>query len=171
MKYIVLSLILTLWACTSSGPPAGHQRAEILNIRDSTIAQIDKVEPDLIQKLRAVSGYAIFSNQKNNKIKLPEGLGVGVIHNNVNGANYYLLADTELVSKPNSRFIVLFLNDAEIQSFITYAKIINDKSLMDLHPRISLNARAIKIYQVNIDGQATLISVESARFWQSDRLN
>lgn len=171
MKFILLSLALTLLACSNASPPAGHQRAEVLKIRDLAIAQVDKSAPELITELKAASGYAIFSNQKNNKIKLPEGIGVGVIHNNINGANYYLLADSELVKNPNSRFIVLFSTDSEVQSFIAYAKVINDKTLMAAHPRIDLNNRAIKIYQVDIDGQVTLISFDSARFWQSDRLN
>ncbi|WNC69332.1 hypothetical protein RI845_04055 [Thalassotalea nanhaiensis] len=171
MKHIILTLLFALFSCTSSSPPAGHQRAEILKIRDLTIDQIDKHEPELTYQLKSASGYAIFSNQKNKKIKLPEGIGIGVIHNNVNGSNYYLLADTELVKSPNSRFIVLFLNDTEVQSFISYAKVINDKTLMSSHPKIDLSARAIKIYQVDIDGKAALITVDSARFWQSDRLN
>ncbi|WOH37202.1 hypothetical protein RI844_17825 [Thalassotalea fonticola] len=41
MKHIVLSLISILLACSNTSPLAGHQRAGILNIQGSTIAQVD----------------------------------------------------------------------------------------------------------------------------------
>ncbi|KGJ89328.1 hypothetical protein [Thalassotalea sp. ND16A] len=172
MKQILLILSLFLvWTCSSDIAPPGHQRAEILQIRDNTLVEILALDPELVGDINAAPAFAIFSNQSNDKVKLANGIGIGVIHNNLTGHNHFLLAETTLTQQPNTRFIFVFDNKPQIEKFISYAQVIHDESEMAEHPTFSLSDIALTVYQLNQGGELLSVNLKEGRFWQSERLN
>ncbi|OUS31155.1 hypothetical protein A9Q98_03305 [Thalassotalea sp. 42_200_T64] len=172
MKQLLLILSLFLvWTCSSDIAPAGHQRAEILQIRDNTLAEILALEPELVGTIKSAPAFAIFTNQSNDKLKLADGIGIGVIHNNLTGHNHFLLAETALTQQPNTRLIFVFDNKQKIEQFISYAQVIYDENLMAVHPTYNVNDIGLTVYLLNHQGELLPVTLEEGRFWQSERLN
>ena len=168
--FFCLLLSVMLLACSSDIAQPTHQRADLRNLRDNVVINIEQNDPDLWHKINRSKGYAVFSNSATQTITPPEGLGVGVIHNNINGENHYLIMESDLL-KPGTQLVVLFSNQKQLKRFVEYAKIIQYKTDIETHPVYDMSQIDVESYYLIDDQFIEQVDLESAKFWQSKQLS
>ncbi|WP_068545889.1 hypothetical protein [Thalassotalea crassostreae] len=168
--FFCLVLSVMLFACSSDVAQPTHQRADLRNLRDKVVINIEQNNPDLWHKINRSKGYAVFSNGATQTITPPNGLGVGVIHNNVNGENHYLIMESDLLNS-NSQIVVLFAKKKQLERFVEYAKIIQYKTDIEKHPIYDFSQIDVESYYLIDDQYIEQVDLESAKFWQSKQLS
>lgn len=116
-------LLLVVAGCfTPSGSSVQEKRANILEMRNETLAQLYKANPDLRSRIQKAAGYGTFSNVGLHVFVLGTGQGYGVVHDNRTGRDTYMrmgeLGAGFGMGIQDFRAIYVFLDRASLETFV-----------------------------------------------------
>ena len=76
------------------GDTAAEQRASIQQMTQDTLAEADRLNPGLQDRLERAAGYGVFSNRSSKFLIMTSGHGYGLVRDNQTGQNTYCLLYT-----------------------------------------------------------------------------
>ncbi len=184
LNVVVLLLIAMLFVgCGGPKGTVAQQRTEILKMRDTTLADLYKLEPISKDKVRKAAGYGVFSNVNVNVIFVGVGGGYGVVVDNSNGNEVFMKMGMGGVGfgagVKDLRAVIIF-KDAE-----TLAKFV-DKG-WEFGAQADAAAKAgekggavggaedvtsgMEIYQFTENGVSLQATVTGTKYWKNNDLN
>lgn len=100
---------------------AQKRRSEILEMRDTALAELYKQKPQAREELQKAAGYAVFDSSQFNIVLLVEAHGRGVLVDNATGKPTYMLAARAGtgpgVGYKSFRQIMIFKSQAVLDQF------------------------------------------------------
>lgn len=179
----IFLLSIVLAACVSSPKQTVEQRrAKVQEMRSETIAQVQKLQSNIRQKIASAPGYAVFSNANVNVIFASFSGGYGVVRDNRSGKDIYMkMAEAGLglgVGVKDFRAIFVFRTPYALDKFVKEgwsfgahadaAAKANDKGAA---ASAEVVVDDIEIYQITESGLALQATLKGTKYWKDDSLN
>lgn len=168
---------------TPQGSTAEDKRIHVLAVRDETIRELNRREPQSRRELASSAGYAVFSNVGAQFFVLSSGNGFGVVVDNTDHSRTYMrtagLGAGLGLGVRDYRMVMIFGDRATLVRFV-------DKG-WDFGAQGEASARlgdsggtasgaessnaSVKVYQFTENGVMVGGSFRGARFWVDEELN
>ncbi|ESP90730.1 MULTISPECIES: YSC84-related protein [Pseudoalteromonas] len=182
-KASVLLMMLAIGGCASMGSGDNVQkRAQIIKMKNETLAQLYQEKPDTRAQLRSAVGYAVFSNANINLLLVSAGTGYGVVQNNQTGQFTYMnMAEGGVglgLGVKDYRLIVVFHTAAALDTFVSNGWTFGGNA--DAAAKASEKGAAIQgevyygdmsVYTLTQSGLALQATVKGTKFWPDKSLN
>jgi len=108
--------------CQSTRGTTREKRDFILRMKDDTLAELYKKEPETRAMIKCAPGYAVFSNINTQLLFFSTGSGYGVVINNSTGKkNYMKTAQAGVglgVAIKDFRVVIIFTNKSVLREFV-----------------------------------------------------
>lgn len=159
-----------------------QQRQAILAMRDTTLAKLYRLKPDVKAQIASAPGYAVFSNANINIIFASFGVGHGVVKNNAAAQTTFMkMAEVGVglgLGAKDFRLIFVFNSAAGMERFIKQGWAFGaqaDAAAKAGDKGVAAGAEAtidnITIYQLTESGLALQATIKGTKFWQNIALN
>lgn len=182
---VLLALVATIVAGCSSpgGTTVGEKRTEVLNTKNSMLAELYEKIPETRAKVANAAGYGTFSNININLFLASTGNGYGVVHNNRTGEDTYMRMAMIGVGiglgVKDFRAIIIFKNQDALNSFVdkgwefgghadAAAKAGDKGAAVNVAGDIT---SGMEIYQFTESGIALQATVAGTKYWKDKELN
>jgi len=169
------------------GPTPDEARAEIQTMKQETLEQLYKENPDARSEIKSAKGYAVFSNFGMNLFLLSTGRGAGVAHDNGNGNETYMKmfsAGGGLgMGVKKFRAVFIFHTAKAFDDFVekgwdfsgqadaaatTDADNSKDAGAADA---AATATQGVTVYQLTDQGLALQATLQGTKYWQDEDLN
>ncbi|QBY04996.1 hypothetical protein E2K93_11635 [Thalassotalea sp. HSM 43] len=170
-RSISVIIIMCLLNACSASVPATHVRAEILSLRDQTIADISEYDHSFAASIKRQAGYAVFGLAANDKLPFPSDMAVGVLRNQQNSENVFMLAQTPSLNDVSQRLLFVFDSHSNMMAFISQAKTFDDIDDLPEQQNYQFQPGSVNAYLVAEDGSYQPIAIQSGRYWQNNNLH
>jgi lipid-binding SYLF domain-containing protein len=152
-------------------------------MREKTLADSAKTNPEINEKIKDASGYAVFSNANINIIFISAGDGYGLVHDNKTNEETFMkmgLGGLGLgIGVKDYRSIIIFYTELALANFL--------HSGWEFGGQADATAKAgekggdvggagefksdVEIYQFTKNGFALQATVTGAKYWKDNDLN
>ena len=161
-----------------------QQRAEIRKVRDQTLAELYRVQPEARNHIQKSAGYAVFSNFGVKILVAGGGSGAGIaIDNKTRKETFMRMAEVQAglgFGVKNFRLIWVFEKKADLDRFV--------HSGWELGAQTTASAKAagqgasaftgaiavtpgVWVYQLTDDGLALELTAKGTKYYKDDALN
>ncbi len=179
----VFLLVIFLVGCaTTKGTTPSDKRRAILDMKQETLRDLYKVEPQARSEIARAPGYAVFSDANVNIIFASFGGGYGVVHNRRSGQHTYMKMGEVGVGLglgvKDFRAVFVFHDASTMNYFINKgwefgggadaAAKASDKGDA-VGGAVSLDD--ITVYQLTESGLALQATVKGTKYWKDEALN
>jgi lipid-binding SYLF domain-containing protein len=161
-----------------------QQRDDIRAMRDQTLAELYKTQPAARDVIENAVGYAVFSNFGMKLFVAGGGSGKGLAVTKGTGTETFMkMAEVQAgfgFGAKKFRLIWVFLNEADLNSFITSGWEIGAQGTASAQmgeegAQVYSGAVSIKpgvwLYQLSDDGLALELTAKGTKYYQDDELN
>ncbi len=182
-RFAVLSLVFFLSACVTGPKKTDDQRRnEINNMRVSTVAGVQKFQPDIRDRIARAPGYAVFSNANVNVIFASFSGGYGVVKNNKTGKDTYMkMAEAGIglgLGIKDFRAIFVFRSETALNNFVDKGWTFGahaDAAAKSGDKGDAASAEVVvddvEIYQLTDNGLALQATIKGTKYWKDESLN
>ncbi|HSR56361.1 MAG TPA: hypothetical protein VLN73_08960 [Alphaproteobacteria bacterium] len=178
----LIAIVLLLGGC-ASGSTKAEKRADILKMRDKTLAKLYKLQPGARTRIRTAAGYGVFTNVGVHIIYLGAGGGWGVVHDNKTGKNTYMNMGTAGVGLglgvKDFRGVFVFTQKKYLDWFVE--KGWDGSAQADAAAKAAGKGDAwagavdvapgIYLYQFTEGGLALQATIQGTKYWKDSELN
>ncbi len=182
---ILTGLIVTSLIAGCSTVPtktSDDHRQAILQVRDTTLAELYQLKDSAQAEVEAAPGYAVFNSAGIKLLVVGAGGGRGVVVDNRNGENTFMnMAEVSAgigIGITDVRVVFVFHNDFALDSFIasgitiganaTAAAKLDDKGDAQSGEIVINN---MSIYQITDNGLALELMISGTKYWPDSKLN
>ncbi len=187
MRYLkvitLLSLIVIFFNGFWSGKTDAEKKEERIKVRDTTLKDLYKYDPEAKQILKKAYGYAVFSNIGVNLILLSAEGGIGVAHDNVTNKNIYMNMASGGVGFglgiKDFRAVFIFENKKVFYDFVNLGWEANAQA--DAAAKVGKKGGAIggaitvapgiRLYKMTKNGLALQATIQGTKYWKDTELN
>ncbi|MBK8537376.1 MAG: hypothetical protein IPL59_21080 [Candidatus Competibacteraceae bacterium] len=117
-----LCVLLIAGCATPQGDTAAEQRASIQQMTQDTLAEADRLNPGLQDRLERAAGYGVFSNRSSKFLIMTSGHGYGLVRDNQTGQNTYMrmaqVGGGLGMGIGDFRVLVMFQDDQTLRRFV-----------------------------------------------------
>lgn len=164
-----------------------EQRAELLEMRKETLAQLYAEEPAAKGQIAKAAGYAVFSNLGVNVLLLSTGRGGGVVRDNASGQDIYMnmfSAGAGIgMGVKTFRVVFIFHTREALDAFVekgwdfsgqadaaatTDADAQKEAGAVDMAATLT---QGVSVYQLTDKGLALQATLQGTKYWKNDDLN
>jgi len=187
ISLLLFSIFFTALVFFGCAKPQGNtpvsQRAYILQMRDTTLAEIYQKSPYVEDLVQHAAGYGVFSNINTQLLIIGSGNGYGVITENGSGKTTFMrMAEGGVglgVALTDFRELIIFNNAAVMRQFISSGWDFGVQGDAVLKSKTKGAAAAgeipfdsdIIIYQLTKQGIALRTNVGAEKYWIDSDLN
>lgn len=184
LLFSILFSMLSFYGCAKpQGNTPVSQRAYILQMRDTTLAEIYQKSPYVEDLVQHAAGYGVFSNINTQLLVFGSGNGYGVITDNSNGKTTFMrMAEGGVglgVALTDFRELIIFNNPAVMRQFISSGwdfGVQGDAVLKSKTKGAAASGTVpfesdIVIYQLTKQGIALRTNVGAEKYWIDSDLN
>ncbi len=187
MRYLkvitLLGLIIIFFNGFWSGKTDAEKKEERIKVRDTTLKDLYKYDPEAKQILKKAYGYAVFSNIGVNLILLSAEGGIGVAHDNATNKNIYMnMASGGLgfgLGVKDFRAVFIFENKKVFYDFVNLGWEANAQA--DAAAKVGKKGGAIggaitvapgiRLYKMTKNGLALQATIQGTKYWKDTELN
>ena len=178
----LLTLILIMGGCASSGFTAADKRKSVLDMKNAALAELYKTKPDVRAQINSAPGYAVFSNANVYLIFASVGGGYGVVTDNHAGKNIYMkmgeLGAGFGAGAKDFRLVFVFHTRDALNRFVEQGWAFGGQA--DAAAKAGQKGGAVggeaiidnvTVYQLTESGLALQATVKGTKFWKDKALN
>jgi lipid-binding SYLF domain-containing protein len=195
-KNLVLTLAIVLTVgCSAKGDTANQQRNSIQQMRDSTLTQLYKTNPEVRDEIARSVGYAVFTNNSSKIFVVGFGGGYGVVKDLKSGKYTYMKmaqAGAGLgIGVKELKRVMVFHDRTAINNFIKDGYVVgadanaaakyDDKgvapvgataSAVDPSEQMLKTLKTkVSVYEITEKGLAVQAMLTGSKYWPDDELN
>jgi lipid-binding SYLF domain-containing protein len=182
ITFVTFFLLMFLQGCSAPGSSGQEKRSAIESMRQTVLADIYKLKPELRAQVNSAPGYAVFSNVNINIIFFSAGSGYGEVINNSTGHKTYMkMGEAGLgfgAGAKDFRALFIFKNKAAMNRFVNIGWTFGAQAdaaakAGDKGGAIAAEAIAdgITVYQLTENGLALQATVKGTKYWKDNSLN
>lgn len=183
-KRILILLIVTSLPVTAlAASKSDRRRAEILETRDSVLADLYADKPGAAAEVQGGEGYAVFSNVGVNLILFSAAGGKGVAHDNKSGRNIFMKMGSAGIGLglgiKDFRAVFIFHTRKAFDQFVDKgwdfsgqadaAAVSGDKG-GEANVAADIGS-GVTVYQLTKTGLALQATLQGTKYWQNSKLN
>ncbi|TQF71209.1 YSC84-related protein [Pseudoalteromonas luteoviolacea] len=183
VKVSVFWLVALLAGCASMGAgDIAQKRADIIKMKNATLAQLYSEKPDTRAQIKSAVGYAVFSNANVNLLLVSAGTGYGVVHNNQSGQFTYMnMAEGGVglgLGVKDYRLVLVFHTQKALNTFVENGWTFGGNA--DAAAKASEKGASMQgelyygdmsVYTMTNSGLALQATVKGTKFWPDSKLN
>ena len=183
LAFICIVLLLCVTGCaTTKGNTRAEKRQSVLDMKNTVLADLYKIKPDVKSQIASAPGYAVFSNANVYLIFASIGGGHGVVKNNVTGKHTFMkMGEVGIglgLGAKDFRAVFVFHNIETMNRFVDQGWAFGGQA--DAAAKASdkgaavggeLTVDNITIYQLTESGLALQATIMGTKYWKDDALN
>ncbi|CDH45753.1 YSC84-related protein [Candidatus Contendibacter odensensis] len=177
-----LCVLLIAGCATPQGDTAAEQRASIQQMTQDTLAEADRLNPGLQDRLERAAGYGVFSNRSSKFLIMTSGHGYGLVRDNQTGQNTYMrmaqVGGGLGMGIRDFRVLFVFQDDQTLRRFVDsgwdFGGNVGAAAKVDGRGgqvSTGVSTQGIEIYQFTRSGLELVATVAGTRYWQDRELN
>jgi len=178
---LMIALVFSIFATTAVAGSVEEDRKEYIVMKNKTLADLYKVNPEAKDKIEKAPGYAVFSNANINLMFASFGGGYGVVQPKGVEPVYMRMGEVGLgfgLGVKDFRSIFIFHDKKTMNKFINSGWEFGaqaDAAAKTSDKGAAIGAEfvidGITIYQLTEAGLALQATVKGTKFWKNDKLN
>tara|TARA_Y100001936_G_scaffold143734_1_gene140212 strand:- start:301 stop:867 length:567 start_codon:yes stop_codon:yes gene_type:complete len=178
---LITSVIFSILSTTAIAGSPAEEREEYLAMRDKTLSDLYKAQPNAKKRIDEAPGYAVFSNANINLILASFGGGYGLVQPKNGEPVYMRMGEVGFgfgLGIKDFRSIFIFHDKTTMDKFINtgwefgaQADAAVKTSDKGAAVGIEIVIDGITIYQLTEAGLALQATVKGTKFWRNDKLN
>ena len=178
---LMIALIFSVCATTAIAGSTEEDRKEYIVMKNKTLVDLYKVQPEEKDRIEKAPGYAVFSNANVNLVFASFGGGYGVVQPKGAEPVYMRMGEVGAgfgLGVKDFRSIFIFHDKKTMDKFINSGWQFGaqaDAAAKTSDKGAAIGAEVvidgISIYQLTEAGLALQVTIKGTKFWKNDKLN
>ena len=176
-------VVLVSSGCTAGGATVAERRAEILQMRDTTMADLYRERPDLRSHVESAAGYGAFSNVGGHFLLVGGSGGYGVVVDNATAEETYMRVGGANIGVglgvKDFRAVFVFKTEEALNQFVwsgwEFAASASAAAKSEDRGGAATATRSldddVEIYRMTVAGLEAVADVGGTRYWRDEDLN